>query len=649
MRSRHSPLTSLLLTGLLAAPVLSAAQEAQDFEGILSLSLEDLLQIPIYSSTLSDETLKTVPSSVTVFTQQQIQSLGIDYLHELINYVPGFQSFRQEESSDEYYHSSRGHRSSTSSREVLILIDGQRFNREFDNAIGAPMLALGNIEKVEFIRGPGSSIYGSNAFTGVISVTTTKNKNETRLSYGTNNNTHGQILASTHFNALSVDAYINTYSDKGEPYQLQDIATHIPHDANDPRKGYDLNLKLGWDKAQINLLHFERQANDFYVLGQISNNVNETRNEYSSIQFLNSFYVSSHLKTNYSFRYYQDDYQAEAVSFELGQVDFYQKEQNLEFKLHNDWSINATQNMIVGFEYRQSKSDDVNINAAALGSDILYKKQTSNILGLYTQYQHQLLDSTELTLGLRFDDYSHIGSALSPRFGLVHQISATQTIKLLYGEAFRAPTINELKLNNIFGIASLVGNSNLNPETIKTYELVWMGNWQQHSLAISVFNNTIENAIVRTETSSPATFVNTSDIEASHGAEIEYMVQLSNDWQLRSNYSWFDNLSRSDIRQADILATMILNYHQQQWNVNISSNYTAARSMQMGTKEAKLDDYWLLNGKLQYDFNNKQTIYLQAKNLLDTHYETPTQRLAFTEGTPNRGREIEMGLRWSFD
>lgn len=58
-------------------------------------------------ATHTNENLRTVPPSVSLFTREQIDQLGVDYLHELLNYVPGFQAFRQEEAGDEYYHSAR--------------------------------------------------------------------------------------------------------------------------------------------------------------------------------------------------------------------------------------------------------------------------------------------------------------------------------------------------------------------------------------------------------------------------------------------------------------------------------------------------------------------------------------------------------------
>ena len=76
---------------LLVATPLSAQEDQVDW---YSLSLEDLKNVKVFGSTLTDETIKTVPAAVSVFTHEQIQRMGFDYLHELLNLIPGYQSQR---------------------------------------------------------------------------------------------------------------------------------------------------------------------------------------------------------------------------------------------------------------------------------------------------------------------------------------------------------------------------------------------------------------------------------------------------------------------------------------------------------------------------------------------------------------------------
>ena len=103
---------------------ISYASHELDPNQLFSLSLQELMELEITSSTLTSKNLRSVPASVSIFTRDQIRNMGADYLYELINLVPGFQSFRQGADGLQYFHSARGHRTSVKSREILILLDG---------------------------------------------------------------------------------------------------------------------------------------------------------------------------------------------------------------------------------------------------------------------------------------------------------------------------------------------------------------------------------------------------------------------------------------------------------------------------------------------------------------------------------------------
>ena len=107
---------------LLIVPVITQA----DSHNLFSMPLKSLLQVRIHGSTLTDESLKTVPSAVTVFTHNEIQRMGLDYLDELMNLVPGFQSYRSSSSSLVAPFSARGRRIGDAGAEILVLVNGQR-------------------------------------------------------------------------------------------------------------------------------------------------------------------------------------------------------------------------------------------------------------------------------------------------------------------------------------------------------------------------------------------------------------------------------------------------------------------------------------------------------------------------------------------
>lgn len=642
---------AILGSVMLLQPAVSHSNLTMD--ELLALPLEDLMQIRITSATLTDEDLRTVPSSVTVFVHQQIQQLGVDYLHQLINYVPGFQAFRQEESASEYYHSSRGHRASTSSREVLILLDGQRLNREFDNANAIPLLSLANVEKIEFIRGPGSALYGSNAFLGVINITTLTDTNRIRVSAGSNENTQAQVLVSEKLAKMKFDMAMNVYNDEGESLQLEEASPdHLLHQVNDPRHGYDINLNMSWNQARLSLMHFDNHSSGFYVLGGVPDSSNSSDNRWSSVRFQNTMHWQNQLTTTYSLRAYQDYFNINSLGYSLGEVQLSQLGQGSEVLIANNWRIDQQQGLQFGLEYRHNQFEAATLNSSYAGVDMVYPESERDVYGLYVQHQWQMADTTELTLGMRGDQYSQVGSALSPRMGLTHQLNNSQTLKLLYGQAFRAPTPNELYIRNVFGLADFEGNPDLDPEIIKTWELVWMGNWSGSSLAFTVFHNSIEDLIVRDSSGSPDTFINNVEANDYPGYEAEYFFELTDNLHVRGSYSLFEDPNSSDFRQAERLASLIINYrYQSSWNFNLAAHYAGARDMLNTAAPGgimTLDDYWLLYAKLMYTPNIAHVVYVQVGNLTDENYVTPKERDEFTQATPNRGREIAVGWMWEF-
>lgn len=616
---------------------------ASNSADLFNLSLEDLMQVHVVSATLTDKNLRTVPSSVTVFTHEQINVMGIDYLDELLNFVPGFQAFRQADSGGEYYHSSRGGRSGTSSREVLILIDGKRINAEFA-AGSVHMISLKNIDKIEIIRGPGSAIYGSNAFLGVINITTIKNKNMLALLAGSNNRKQVQLFKTAQIGDWKLDFFGDAYRDKGQDYVIENFSTHAPYQTRDPIDGYDVDVRFGSEKSQLSLTYFSRNAQDFFLSEKTSNEYNDSKVSDTSVNFQQSLDWATDITTDYNLRYHQ---RATYIQIPLipPAVDATFQEAGYEFNLHNNWLINDTHSMQFGFENRRIDSDAVDLHIGASTLPIT-KGYQRDVIGLYVQNQNSFGQNTELTLGARYDNYSKIGGSFNPRVGLTQKVSDVQTLKLLYGKAFRAPGIGDLTLTSN---SDLVGNPDLKPEIISTWELVWMGSWEKNNLTITAFDNLVNNSIDQGFDKDGITrmYVNANDSQRSKGVEFEFIAQLNSSWQVRTQYSLFNTLPESAFRQADTVASFIINYERERWNFNFSANYAAERKMISGEKFITLDPYWLANGKLQYLFNNNTSVFVQAKNIFNENYLTPSQGSVLKAGIQNRGRELSIGLDWA--
>lgn len=620
---------------------------------IFGLTLEELVNIKVTSSTLTSKDLKVVPASITVFTGEQICNLGAEYLHELINFVPGFQSYRPGESSLEYFHSARGHRTSVSSREVLILLDGMRLNREFDNALAVPMLSLHNVEKIEFIRGPGSALYGSNAYLGVIDITTVKDRNELQLAAGENGKRQLSGLASQQIANLQFDLSLHLFTDDGEQLPLENIYTLESEKDKDPRKGKDLQLRGRLDNTTLTASYFLREADGFYVSERTSAQYNHVEHEHKSVQLQQKIDWQARYSSELRARLSESSYNPESFLGPAGFSTGSQEEDNRDVKIYNNWYYSNNQSYQFGLEYRYSDFSAFLFQSDIIGNKEFYPQLTQEVFSGYVQTQFVSDLGHEVVVGLRYDRHNRSGSSISPRFGIVVPLSPNQTAKFLYGEAFRAPTVNELYLDTFPG--DVQGNPDLDAERIKTWEAIWFGHWKKFSITLNGFYNVMEDTIVRTDTNNGATFSNLDGDESYYGFEIEYAFQFNDSWLVKANASNFKNLPAADFRESQWLASLIVNYHYERWNFSLSNTYADERDMLVDRAELSpdpyrvtLDSYWQFQSKIQYSLNKNFNIYLTGKNLLDDGYDTPPQRAEHGMPFPNRGRELTLGTNIYF-
>lgn len=659
-----------------------AVQENHDQKdlGLLALSFEELMQIEVTSSTLTKKTLRTVPSSVTVFTRKEISQIGVDSLEELMNFVPGFQSARQGESSLLRGFSSRGRKIGSAGREILVMIDGLRIDNAWSGGMSsaAPLISLTNVERVEFIRGPGSAIYGSNAMLGVVNIFTVRDVNELGLAYGHNNIRAGHALAAGEYADFKLDAFARGFADDGRDYQVADTFSANRITTSDPQHGLDLQARCRWHQMEVKFMQIKRSSEDFYLLDTLSNGFNNTQIRYNNIAIEQGIAwkpaFESKILINYKWSHIAQGVQLlkagalAAISAPPSADPLFVKsdiaDKELRVQMHNDWNMGNNNSLQFGLEYRRPEWEEIkgenNFDFAALSngsfpvpfygdfSHYTTAAQPGNmdIWGIYGQYNSAVWKSTVLTLGARYDNYSGIGSRVSPRLGLVYQLTDAQTVKMLYGEAFRAPSVAEMRtINNPI----IIGNPNLDPETVKTWELIWMSNWGAIMPAVSYFHNTFKDSIIQDSVGTKRLYVN-SGTEKNQGIEAELAAQLGEHWYLRTTFTYIFDKPASTFRESEIMASVILNCHLKAWNFNLAANYQGQKQMAVGSAAnlVTLDSFWVLNAKVKYELANHWTIFLQTKNLLDEAYRTPPQGASLQEGIPNRGVEVSGGLIWQF-
>ncbi|ABD79774.1 TonB-dependent receptor plug domain-containing protein [Saccharophagus degradans] len=671
-----------ILKQLLAAVGLGVAANvsAQDDHALFGMSLEELLNVPVKSATLTELDILSAPSSISLFHHQQFELMGVDYLHELINFVPGFQAFRQGDGPNEYYISARGRRTGSSNREILVLVDGQRQNRDFDGALAVPVILLAGVEKIEFIRGPGSALYGSNAFMGVIDITTKKgvNRIESSLSTGDAGTKIVHAQASYAVSNWTLNAQLTGLIDEGQRYNVADTFTGLPTTITDPHSGTSLRLSASSNNTSVTFVSERRRSKNFYIPDTTAEGTSRTINPVDGLSLSHRWQAAPDLTVNFSSSYSHLAYEAQlfiapvgalaAVSSPSGTDPFIiqleQPQRNLVGAVQGDWQWQPDISFQGGVEWRKGHYGDLrvrnNYDLTALANgdypiafygdeerySYVYHAFDRTVLAGYLQAQAKLNDDWALTVGGRYDRYSSSGSAYSPRLALVRTLTANQSLKLLYGEAFRAPTINELAAeNNIY----VTGNPQLDSERVSTLELVWVGAWERRQLSVSMFQNQFKDGIFQRVMGNNRIFANSQNEESASGAELGYFEQLSDYWQVRASASHVFTPLDEGFRLADTTGSVTVNYQKSKWNLNVGWVFTGEREQVVPSGDRlTLDSYQWFTAKVRYQWAKNRDLWLQVKNAADTNYQTPAQSESLEYGLPNRGRELSLGLSLGF-
>ena len=676
MANKISFTKRVLILSALTAGSLSALA---DDDSYLSMDIEQLLQVPVTGSTLHGESLLTVPAAVSLFTHDQIENLGIDYLYELLNLSPGFQFSRGADSGVNYTFSARGRRNGSQAREVLVVIDGVNMTnpRTGSADITLPLIPLDQIERVEVMRGPGSAIYGSSAFSGVINIVTRKGVNSVKLDVGNDNRRGLSVMLAKPLGEWSTNFYGRAYADSGQNYWVQDTFTKMPLQTTDPRKTLDMDLSLSRAETKIRIGYHKLSTDDFFVIENTRNDFVDTSASLKQFSIEQGLHIWNDVSSKLQINYINVEQHLSVPVIGAGVLAPISSPSSNEplltkgFLAGDGYNINFTNNLnigdkatgLVGVEVKQESENDAYIkNNYDLGqlvrrqipisyygdfsqSTPLGLQDTYRSAGIYGQYQRDLSDTINLTAGLRYDKHDEFGSRLSPRLGLVHLLSPTQTVKLLYGEAFRAPSLAEM---GIINNPLFVGNPSLDYESVKTLDLLWIGTWEKIIMSTGVFRNDYSDAIVAGFTGTSRTFVNGGD-ESSDGYMFGAKYFLTPQWTLRAIYTKFTSLPESAFREAKDLVSMELNFNHAKWNWNLMTYYQSERyTLGESSSLQRLDDFWVVNSKLRYKLQNDYKISLQLKNITDLEYTTPAQGTSIPQGVPNRGREISMALEWAF-
>ncbi|MBZ0157521.1 MAG: TonB-dependent receptor [Alphaproteobacteria bacterium] len=542
-------LVALLFFFLSPASALPEPRPDPRMEDLTALSIEELMDITVYSASKYRQDAQEAPSSVTVITAAEIKRYGYRTLADLLRSVRGFSI-----TYDRIYHFAgvRGFaRPGDYNTRILLLVNGHRINDIIFNQgfIGTDFpLDIDLIDRVEIIRGPSSSLYGTSAFFGVINVITRTGSEIKGVEVSGEAGGYDTFKERASFGIVrqSFKGLVSgsVYRSRGKDLSFREFDS--PDTGNGITSGtdYDRNYSLF---TRISYLDFSLEgALAARTKGlptapynaQFGNPDNRFRDErgYVELRYEKNFSEDLGITGRVYYDIYR--YRGSIVSADTLVTNkdkdngtWWGGEVKLVFKPHSAHKVT------MGMEYQdaieqQQKNYDADPYALYLDDS-----RNTKVWAVYFQDEISLTSRLIANLGVRYDHYSDFGGTFNPRLALIYSLSSDTTLKLLYGEAFRAPNVYELYYND--GGLSIKANPGLRPETIKTYEAVLEKRWGEYRATLTSFYYRIRDIIsLRTDPADDLLVYENADQAEALGMEGELERKWRTGAAARISYSY---------------------------------------------------------------------------------------------------------------
>jgi outer membrane receptor for ferrienterochelin and colicins len=554
----------LVATAAATSALCAVAQAPQDqLRQLGDLNIKELMELEVDSVFAASRYLQRsdrAPSSTTVITADEIKRFGARTLADVLNSVRGM--YAPDDRNYTYLGIRGFQRPNDYNTRVLVLIDGHRMNDNLYDLgfVGRETIDVDLIERVEVIRGPSSSIYGSSAFLGVINVVTKRGARfdgfeaaadaatfdtyDTRMTFGTtfDNGVEWLVSGSRYSSAGPDRLYYPEFDQRisADPRATNDgIATGI--DGEDATNFYssvrfrDLTVSA-YRNARIKEVPTASYGTVF----------NDPRLETGDYREYLDLRYDRRLTNDMTLqaRVFYDEYSYDGVY----PFDFADPGSPPDVVLNRDgalgrWVGTETQltvgvgdrhTLIVGAEYRDNRRENMDSYYELDPRDytVLVQRESST-LGVFAQSESSLTANLSLTAGVRYDRFDEGGDTVNPRFALVYSLDDTATLKAMYGEAFRTANPYE---RYYFANQALYGA--LNPETIETYEVAYEKKLTPETTFIATtYVYHVSNLVNQTADATGDVYFANLDSAKAEGVEFEVNRRFEAGLGIRASYA----------------------------------------------------------------------------------------------------------------
>ena len=551
------------------------------------------------------EKIKKTASSITVITDRQIRQMGTKDLTDLlIRAVPSVYG-AQNGNPGAINIRIRG-KTNINSNPILFMINSHPINevRTGGATWVHDTLIVDNIRRIEVLRSPGSSVYGANAFLGVINIITKEAEDidgfELTARGGSWDTQQYNLLYGRTFTDVEVAFNFNYFKTHGfrgfieEDAQTQydqfwgafgfPPASLAPGRMAGDREKYDVALNLKYKGFEFDGRFVDKEWDTpigwAYALNHKS--ISPSKDYYLNLSYETSIVDGLDLfgKVYRNLFDFENDLQVlppGAVVLTPGLVPAIMPD-GMNLKSHFKSSrtgveiqatckIRDTNTIVSGATYEEQKDYGTlsgNYLPTANPVEIIplpsITEWPADTFGGATQKRHfkaffiehiwDITDNLRLTAGARYDSYSDFGSEVSPRAGLTWEFIKGYDLKLLYAHAFRAPSFAEIE-NKLPSIE-------LGPETVDTYEISLGADiTSSFSSRVTFYYDVGEDAIFGIQAAAPWYWANSSEKLRDHGFEIEARYDFGKGTYLAGHYN-YQSLGWGTLNEGSIISNIRL-------------------------------------------------------------------------------------------
>lgn len=572
---------------------------------LTSRSQPDTPQEIIVTATRTAQTVDSSAAAVTVITRKEIEQSQAVTLPGLLRYQAGLD-----------FNNSGGLGKATSifmrgteSDHVLVLVDGIKIGSATVGSVAWQDLPLADVERIEIVRGPHSSLYGSEAIGGIIQIFTRKGKGKPHLELngglGSENTQQlgGGLLGATpkvwysvHANHLQTDGFnvcqgnLNAGCFTIEPDE-------------DGYENTSFSAKVGsqlGEQGNIEAYAWRTQGNNQYDSAWD----NEADFLQQVIGIKTDYMASEHWLINLNVGNSLD----EIDNFGHDVAKTYFDTKRTVATLQNNFQFTPEKLLTVGYDYQQDQVD----------SNTAYRIDSRDNQALFLQYQTQV-GKTKWITGLRYDDNEQFNSHTTGSLGLSYRLSPQTRFIAAYGTAFKAPAFNELYYPDY-------GNPHLAPEESESIEMGFISTQQSPAnWSLNFYHTRIEQLIASYfDTNTGRLFAD--NLNKAKITGMDSSVGWHNaGWDFNANFSW---LKPEDEATGNLLArraerTFNLELAQQQGAARLAIQWLAqSHRYEDAENTQRLAGYGIFNLNGEYTVNKHWLLKFRWENLLGKEYQT---------------------------